>query len=140
MDKVHASRALTLRVDLPDQPIFFAGEEQDLQEMVGNLLDNACKWARSTVHVFVQVWPVDPAMPQLRVEIEDDGPGIGADQRARALGRGVRLDESVAGSGLGLAIVHDLAGLYGGHLELTPAARGGLCAALVLPMAARGVA
>lgn len=140
MDKVHASRALTLRVDLPDQPIFFAGEEQDLQEMVGNLLDNACKWARSTVHVGVRVWPVDPATPQLRLEIEDDGPGIDADQRARALGRGVRLDESVAGSGLGLAIVQELSGLYGGHLELKPTPRGGLCAALVLPMAAPGVA
>lgn len=140
MDKVYASRALTLRVDLPDRPISFAGEEQDLQEMVGNLLDNACKWARSTVRVGVQVWPVDPAMQQLRVEIEDDGPGIGADQRARALRRGVRLDESVAGSGLGLAIVQELAGLYGGHLALTPTPRGGLCAALVLPMAAPGVA
>ncbi|AOG23350.1 sensor histidine kinase [Acidovorax sp. RAC01] len=140
MDKVHAGRGLVLRVNLPDQPIFFAGEEQDLQEMVGNLLDNACKWAQSAVRVGVQTEPVDPAAPKLRVEIEDDGPGIDASQRASALQRGVRLDESVAGSGLGLAIVQELAGLYGGHLELTPTPRGGLCAALVLPRAAPGVA
>nr|WP_295941334.1 sensor histidine kinase [uncultured Acidovorax sp.] len=137
MNKVHADRALDITVAPPPVPFFFAGEAQDLQEMLGNLLDNACKWARSAVRLQVQLLPAgsEPAQPQLVVAVEDDGPGIDAAQRAQALERGVRLDETVPGTGLGLAIVQDLAALYGGRLDLEPAGLGGLRATLTLPAA-----
>ncbi|OGA58264.1 MAG: histidine kinase [Burkholderiales bacterium RIFCSPHIGHO2_01_FULL_64_960] len=133
MNKVHAGRGVDITVALPDAPLFFAGEAQDLQEMLGNLLDNACKWAQSTVRLQAQVLAGQP--PQMVVSVEDDGPGIGAAQRAQAVERGVRLDETVPGTGLGLAIVQDLAALYGGRLELEPADLGGLRVVLVLPAA-----
>ncbi|MBN9627601.1 MAG: histidine kinase [Acidovorax sp. SCN 65-28] len=137
MNKVHADRALDISVVQPPVSLFFAGESQDLQEMLGNLLDNACKWARSAVRLQAQLLPAgsEPAQPQLVVAVEDDGPGINAAQRAQALERGVRLDETVPGTGLGLAIVQDLAALYGGRLDLEPAGLGGLRATLTLPAA-----
>lgn len=133
MNKVHAGRGVDITVALPDAPLFFAGEAQDLQEMLGNLLDNACKWAQSTVRLQAQVLGGQPS--QMVVSVEDDGPGIGAAQRAQAVERGVRLDETVPGTGLGLAIVQDLAALYGGWLDLEPADLGGLRVVLVLPAA-----
>ncbi|MBX9834207.1 MAG: sensor histidine kinase, partial [Burkholderiaceae bacterium] len=135
MEKVHAGRAIDITVALPEAPLFFAGEAQDLQEMLGNLLDNACKWARSAVSLQAQANTRSGPLRQLSVWVEDDGPGIGAAQRTRAVERGVRLDETVPGSGLGLAIVHDLASMYGGRLALEPAAQGGLRAVLTLPAA-----
>lgn len=133
MNKVHAGRGLDITMALPDASLFFAGEAQDLQEMLGNLLDNACKWAQSTVRLNAQA--LSGQRPQLVVSVEDDGPGIGATQRAQALERGVRLDETVPGTGLGLAIVQDLAALYGGQLDLEPADLGGLRVVLTLPAA-----
>ncbi len=133
MNKVHAGRGVDITMALPDAPLFFAGEAQDLQEMLGNLLDNACKWAQSTVRLQAQVLGGQPS--QMVVSVEDDGPGIGAAQRAQAVERGVRLDETVPGTGLGLAIVQYLAALYGGRLELEPADLGGLRVVLVLPAA-----
>ena len=133
MNKVHAGRGVGITVVLPDGPLLFAGEAQDLQEMLGNLLDNACKWAQSTVRLQAQAH--GEPQPQMVVSIEDDGPGIGATQRALALERGVRLDETVPGTGLGLAIVQDLAALYGGRLDLEPAKLGGLRVVLTLPAA-----
>ena len=139
MNKVHADRLVDISVEPSAVPLFFAGEAQDLQEMLGNLLDNACKWARSAVRLQMQMQFLpagsDAAQPQLVVTVEDDGPGIDATQRVQALQRGVRLDETVPGTGLGLAIVQDLAALYGGHLDLEPAALGGLRASLTLPAA-----
>jgi signal transduction histidine kinase len=102
--------------------------------MLGNLLDNACKWARSNVTVQAEL-VTGSAQPQLQIHIEDDGPGIEAGHLASVGSRGVRLDESVPGTGLGLAIVQDLAGVYGGELGLQPAAGGGLRASLRLPAA-----
>jgi len=134
MERVHAARGVAIIVQAPDAPLFFAGEEQDLQEMLGNLLDNACKWARSAVMIAAE--PVmGSAPPQMQIHIEDDGPGIDAVHLASVGARGVRLDESVPGTGLGLAIVQDLVGLYGGDLSLQPAAGGGLRASLRLPAA-----
>jgi signal transduction histidine kinase len=101
--------------------------------MLGNLLDNACKWARSSVRVQAQAEGKPGLAPQISVSIEDDGPGIDAVQRMRAVERGVRLDEAVPGTGLGLAIVQDLAALYGGQLRLEKAELGGLRAVLTLP-------
>ena len=133
MNKVHADRLVDISVEPSAVPLFFAGEAQDLQEMLGNLLDNACKWAQSTVRLQAQVLGGQPS--QMVVSVEDDGPGIGAAQRAQAVERGVRLDETVPGTGLGLAIVQDLAALYGGRLDLEPADLGGLRVVLVLPAA-----
>ena len=105
-------------------------DPQDLTEMLGNLMENACKWAKARVEC--RVLPGAPGM--IRVEVEDDGPGLTEGQDAAALARGVRLDEAAPGSGLGLAIVADLAGLYGGTLQLVRGARlGGLRAVLELP-------
>ena len=104
--------------------------------MLGNLLDNAGKWARSRVRVAARAAEDDPA--QLEITVEDDGPGIAADRLAEVVNRGVRLDESVPGSGLGLAIVQDGARLHGGRLALEASAGlGGLRAVLRLPAAPR---
>ena len=131
MDKVHAQRHLDLSADPMPADWAFAGEVQDLQEMLGNLLDNACRHARTAVQVRAlreDRW--------LRIAIDDDGPGIAPALRDAALQRGVRLDEATPGSGLGLAIVTELAGLYGGSLELVASDAGGLRARLTLPAAA----
>jgi signal transduction histidine kinase len=135
MQRVHAARGLVIEYDAPlshDADWAFAGEDQDLQEMLGNVLDNACKWARQTVRVSVAA-VADVSPPQLRVCIEDDGPGIDEALRLQVLARGVRADESVPGSGLGLAIVADLVQLYGGRLQLGTSTLGGLKLELYLP-------
>jgi signal transduction histidine kinase len=98
--------------------------------MLGNLMDNACKWAASAVTLSVTT-----EADRLTITIDDDGPGLTSDQRELALGRGKRLDESAPGSGLGLAIVSDIAALYGGELKLLESPAGGLRAALLLPAA-----
>ena len=114
----------------------FHGEQQDLEEMIGNLVDNACKWAKSRVEI-----EVGEAMPQgeralFRILVDDDGPGLTPEaQQAVLTQRGRRLDESKPGSGLGLSIVSDLADLYTGRLELGTAPLGGLRVTLVLPVA-----
>ena len=112
----------------------FRGEKQDLEEMLGNLVDNAGKWSRSQVDIHAGV-VVGAAKPCLEIVIDDDGPGLPADQRAAALTRGRRLDESKPGSGLGLSIVVDLAALYGGGVTLENSPAGGLRARLRLPSA-----
>lgn len=137
MAKVHADRGITLQNHWTAPTTRFAGEAHDLQEMVGNLLDNACKWARQTV--VVGPGP-DPGPGRFAVRVSDDGPGVGANAIARITQRGVRLDEEAPGSGLGLAIVQDLARLWGGGLELaSPGELGGLTATLVLPLAPEAV-
>lgn len=128
MRRVHAERALVMHCEEMPSSWAFAGEEQDLQEILGNLLDNACLWARSQVTVRARL---DSA--RLVVEIEDDGPGIAPSLRQSVLERGVRLDESTPGSGLGLAIVSDLLSLYGGRLALEPGLSCGLRARVELP-------
>ena len=113
----------------------FQGERQDLEEMLGNLMDNACKWAKSEVHLSIEVVSVTatPALKRVHITVDDDGPGLSAEQRAEVGKRGMRLDESKPGSGLGLSIVADLAGLYRGKLELDQAPQGGLRARVDLP-------
>nr|WP_282572119.1 ATP-binding protein [Roseomonas acroporae] len=96
--------------------------------MLGNLMENACKWARGRVAVRVSA-----AAGGAVVLVEDDGPGLAPGRHAEALARGVRLDEAAPGTGLGLAIVADLAGLYGGRFALGRAPLGGLSARLELP-------
>ena len=131
MEKIHADRSLSIEMRIePD--LLFRGEAQDLTEMVGNLLDNACKWAASRVRVAAR--PVDGAgRPMLEIRIEDDGPGVAENEREALFDRGSRLDESKPGSGLGLAIVRDVAILAGGEVSLDRASLGGLAAVLRLP-------
>ena len=140
MQRVHADRGLSIRWGDADAQVQFAGEAQDLQEMLGNVLDNACQWAHSAVRIRVSqegLLTQGGEATACRVDIEDDGPGMPAEQMPRVLQRGVRLDETVPGSGLGLAIVRELVNLYGGALQLqTPAQGRGLQVTLTLPAAA----
>uniref|UniRef100_UPI0028C41C38 ATP-binding protein n=1 Tax=Accumulibacter sp. TaxID=2053492 RepID=UPI0028C41C38 len=133
MRRIHAARQLELLLQPMAPSLAFRGEEHDLQEMLGNLLDNACKWARSRVEVDARL-----DRQCLLVGIDDDGPGIAAGDRDAVLRRGVRADQQVSGSGLGLAIVDDLARLYGGELGLANSPLGGLRVVLKLPAAAVG--
>ncbi len=132
MARVHAERDVRVLCAPIASDLHFAGEVQDLQEVVGNLIDNACKWARSSVHVAATAEP-GPEGRRLRITIEDDGPGIAAERRASVMARGARLDESVQGSGLGLAIVSELVTLYGGQVALAYSTFGGLRVELDLP-------
>ncbi|AMJ59241.1 sensor histidine kinase [Bosea sp. PAMC 26642] len=117
---------------LVPQGVKFRGEQQDFEEMLGNLLDNAFKWARSRVEVgFVPA--AETSEGRFVLLIDDDGPGLPDDAMAVVLKRGRRLDETTPGSGLGLSIVQDLARLYGGEVMLQPSPLGGLRARLVLP-------
>ena len=136
MEKIHRDRGIAIDIEAPRETRF-RGERQDLEEMVGNLVDNACKWAQSRVAVEVLPERAETAGATLRVVVDDDGPGLTATQREQvgAARRGNRLDETKPGSGLGLSIVVDLAALYGGALTLGTAPIGGLRAELVLPAA-----
>ena len=113
----------------------FQGEKQDLEEMLGNILDNACKWAKQNVTLSVQNGSRDGKTDtrRLLIRVEDDGPGLTPEQRARIGKRGLRLDETKPGSGLGLSIVTDLVQSYRGTLSLGQAAKGGLSVSLDLP-------
>jgi signal transduction histidine kinase len=137
MEKIHRDRGIA--IDIETAPATkFRGEKQDLEEMVGNLVDNACKWAQSRVAIEVLTGGVESAATNtLRVVVDDDGPGLNPSQREliQVPRRGNRLDETKPGSGLGLSIVTDLAALYGGALTLGTAPIGGLRAELVLPAA-----
>lgn len=134
MDKIHHDRGIAIGTAVA-LDAKFRGERQDLEEMVGNLVDNACKWASSRVFIEVlleRAGDSDPA-PLLRILVDDDGRGLSRAERAQVSRRGQRLDETKPGSGLGLSIVTDLASLYGGQLTLGDAPIGGLRAELVLP-------
>lgn len=133
MRKIHGEKALVIEGDCAPG-LRFRGERQDLEELLGNLLDNACKWARTTVRVGAAARADAPGRRQmLTIVIEDDGPGLSQEQCAEAMKRGRRLDETVPGSGLGLSIVADLAALYGGDFTLARSELGGLEARLDLP-------
>ncbi len=133
MEKLHRERDIAIAVDAPEHA-YFRGEAQDLEQMIGNLVDNACKWARSRVAVeVVTEQPTGDDKPRVRIMIDDDGPGLSPAEREQVALRGQRLDESKPGSGLGLSIVVELAGLYNGVLTLGTAPIGGLRAELALP-------
>lgn len=112
----------------------FAGEQQDLEEMLGNLIDNACKWAASAVVINLSHASDAAARHVMVLEIDDDGPGLPESLRSAALARGRRLDETKPGSGLGLSIVVELAELYHGTLSLATSPQGGFRASLCLPV------
>lgn len=130
MAKLHPGCNLALEVPEAGR-LWFRGDAGDLEEMAGNLVDNACKWAESDVTVAARA--TDGG--KLVIEVGDDGPGLDEAAAKDALRRGVRLDERAPGSGLGLHIVNELVAIYGGELELGKAELGGLKVTLTLPAA-----
>ncbi len=129
IQRLYRDKGIEIAVDCPAD-LAFRGEAQDLEEMIGNLLENAAKWGRHEIRI-----TAGRRDDCLEIAIEDDGPGLAPDAMQRVMARGERLDETVAGSGLGLAIVRDLAELYGGEIRLDAARLGGLAAQLRLPVA-----
>jgi signal transduction histidine kinase len=127
MLRLHADRGLSIDVRVTPSHTLGVGRE-DLDEMLGNLLDNACKWSRKQVVVDSFEREHDAT-----ITVDDDGPGLEPSLREAVLSRGVRADEKAAGSGLGLAIVRDLAELYAGSISLHDSPLGGLRAMLTLP-------
>jgi signal transduction histidine kinase len=127
VEHVYRERGIGIQLEGLDD-CWFRGESQDLEEMAGNLLDNACKWAKHRVCITGQM-----TGDRLRLTIDDDGPGIPADSREAVLERGRRLDDTAPGSGQGLGIVKDITSLYGGRLKLSDSPDGGLRAELDLP-------
>ena len=130
--KVHASKDLSLELAVAANALF-VGDRADLTELLGNLLDNACKWCRRRVRLAAASDAGAPARQRLRILVEDDGEGIDAASRERVLERGVRDDEQVAGHGLGLAMVRDTVELYGGTLAIERSDLGGARIAVSLP-------
>jgi two-component system sensor histidine kinase PhoQ len=132
MLKVYSRKDLS--ITLAVQPgAQFVGDRGDLTELLGNLLDNACKWCKSQVNVQVALDAAAEPKQRLRIVVEDDGPGITPADRARVVERGVRADEKVPGHGLGLAMVRDTVDLYGGRLAIEESALGGARISLALP-------
>lgn len=134
LQRIHQEKGVVIKVECPPDARF-SGEKQDLEEMLGNLLDNACKWARSEVELTIEVPPSTSRAKnrRLAITVADDGPGLSEEERARIGKRGLRLDETKPGSGLGLSIVLELAHSYGGTCQLEQARQGGLAVLLNLP-------
>jgi signal transduction histidine kinase len=133
LQRIHQDRNLTLAMDCP-AGLKFRGERQDLEEMVGNLMDNAFKWAASAITVKAEA-VTDTGRTWIELTVGDDGPGLPEERRQEALQRGSRLDETKPGSGLGLNIVKETAAMYGGRFRLDQSSAGGLAAILRLPAA-----
>ncbi len=136
MEKIYRERNIEITTHL-NESVRFRGEQHDLEEMLGNLVDNACKWANSRVDIemFVLSAPRSGGVAFFRLQVDDDGPGLAPAESDEVLRRGRRLDESKPGTGLGLSIVLELAQLYNGTLKLGNSPLGGLRAELVLPAA-----
>ena len=130
-EKIYRDREILFEAEI-EASVRFRGEKQDLEEMIGNLVDNAGKWAKG--HVLITAGRDEASgKPMLVLTVDDDGPGLPEAERREATKRGRRLDETKPGSGLGLSIVVDLAQLYGGTFALEDSPLGGLRARLVLP-------
>ena len=127
LTRLYVDRGLDIEVQIADD-LTARVQREDLEEMLGNLLDNACKWGRTRVRVAAAA--VDGVV---EITVDDDGPGLPAEMREAVLQRGVRADEAAPGSGLGLAIVRDLAEVYGGGVSLQASPDGGVRAILRLP-------
>jgi two-component system, OmpR family, sensor histidine kinase PhoQ len=130
--KVYARKDFSIELAVAPEAQFI-GDKGDLTELLGNLLDNACKWCRSLVRLTVELDPDVTARERLIVTVDDDGPGISAENQARVGQRGVRADESVPGHGIGLAMVRDTVDLYGGRFTLDTSELGGASISLTLP-------
>ena len=137
LGRIYQDKRLEFDLKLEDDVCFW-GERQDLDEMLGNLMDNAAKWAQARVRVSAATLSPDPASgtdakPVVVISIEDDGPGVEKEKRAALFERGSRMDESVPGTGLGLAIVQDIAEMCGGAVLLDESTLGGLKVTVTLP-------
>lgn len=130
LERIFRDRKVEIDWRAPDE-LCFQGERQDLMEMIGNILENACKYAGGRVRATAEALDAR----RLHLVVEDSGPGLPGDRHADVLKRGARLDESAPGSGLGLSIVDELARAYGGSVSLGQSAQGGLRVALELPRA-----
>ena len=130
LERIYREKDLDIQLTLP-QNLEFRGEKRDLEEMAGNLLDNACKWTKAKVAVTVDI--PEELDARIRIIVDDDGPGIEPDKYAAVLKRGERLDEATPGSGFGLSIVNDLARAYKGSFALDRSPLGGLRAILIIP-------
>ena len=118
---------LTIEIDV-DDAVVFPGHREDLEEILGNLMENACKWAASQIRVSAA-----QDRDHLMIVVEDDGPGMSVDQAAEASRRGKRFDQIASGWGLGLSIVSDLAEVTGGSVSFSESPLGGLRACVDLP-------
>ncbi|MGD2140924.1 MAG: ATP-binding protein, partial [Burkholderiales bacterium] len=125
--KVYSEKNPDIRIDI-DSNVRFRGDEGDLTEILGNLLDNACKWCRKSIRI-----AASNVNATLHIFIEDDGPGIDAADAARVFRRGTRADESVPGHGIGLAVVREIVEAYGGSASVRPSTLGGARVELQLP-------
>ena len=137
LERIYRDKGVSLALDCPADARF-QGEKQDFEEMMGNLIDNACKWAAGEVKVTVRAVNAAggaAATRRLHISVDDDGPGLTPEQRKQGIKRGRRLDETKPGSGLGLSIVADLAQSYRGTFSLEASPAGGLSARLDLPAA-----
>ncbi len=133
LGKIYQERGIKVGIAGGDG-LAFRGEQHDLEEMLGNLVDNGCKWARSEVQLTAEaLTSIGSGGLQVSISVDDDGPGVAADLRDGLFDRGHRGDPSKPGSGLGLSIVRDIATLYGGVVELADSPVGGLRAKLILP-------
>tara|TARA_R110002124_G_scaffold9586_9_gene49251 strand:+ start:10608 stop:11981 length:1374 start_codon:yes stop_codon:yes gene_type:complete len=133
MAKIHPDVSISMAPADPALP-WFRGDEADLEEIAGNLLDNACKWSHGQVAVRLEA-QTEGGGTLLCISIDDNGPGLSAEDASKVLRRGVRLDEKTPGSGLGLDIVKELVDVYGGALSLQRSRLGGLLVELRLPTA-----
>jgi len=122
--KVYAGKDFSIELAMASDAQF-VGDRGDLTELLGNVLDNACKWCSSRVRIAASIRPGASPRETLQIIVEDDGPGISLADRARVFGRGVRTDEKVHGHGLGLAMVRETVDLYGGKLTLDTSTLGG---------------
>jgi len=130
LSRIYRDKDIEFDIDL-ESDLIFRGEKRDLEEMVGNLLDNACKWTASKVSIRSGLVENDDRL--IQIEVGDNGPGLSEDQYGEALKRGARLDEATPGTGFGLPIVDDLARAYNGHLKLGKSELGGLLVTIDLP-------
>jgi two-component system sensor histidine kinase PhoQ len=130
--KVYGNKDLLFETAIPAAAQFI-GDRADLTELLGNLLDNACKWARARVRIAVTVDASVDSRTALQLVVDDDGPGIAESDRARVLERGGRADEATPGYGLGLAMVQDTVALYGGSMRIDSSEFGGARLSLALP-------
>ena len=128
MDKIYRDKNLTITQDV-ETGLRFAGERRDLEDALGNLIDNACKWAETRVAISGY-----KENGSLILSIEDDGPGLTEEEQEKARKRGERLDEQTPGSGLGLSIVHDLVNAYDGSFAMGRSELGGLSSTLSFPI------
>jgi two-component system sensor histidine kinase PhoQ len=130
--KVYGNKDISLEV-ATGPGAQFIGDRADVTELLGNLLDNACKWCRSRVRFRASINESADSRAALRLVVDDDGPGIAEEHRAKVLQRGGRADEATPGHGLGLAMVQDTVALYGGSMRIESSELGGARFELSLP-------